>query len=350
MKKPLRVFCSYSHRDEELRREFAPYLGVLAQEGLAEPWYDVMIRPGDEWDDEIREKLDAAQLILLFISADFINSDYVNAVELPRAIELHDMQRARVVPILLRPTPLGGRFLFERLQMLPHSRQPVTAFAQRDIAWTEVTNALRELVVELTAEPARPLDARRVQLECRSLPNEIVCVFDHTAVIGRASACDIAVRQAPPVVSKRHARFFYDPAKNEFVIDDLASHNGTWVDGERVRMAPLRIGSVINLGGGIQFTYWRYDNGTPAGVLINSNGAEELSRYVLAPGKRVGLGTTMHDAVQLPLLADGRSIGTLATGDGLLFYEPADGRTRIRLRDGATIDGQALQLDVRILE
>jgi hypothetical protein len=224
----------------------------------------------------------------------------------------------------------------------------VTSWADRDAAWTLITTELRELA---RTPLETPLTARRVLLECRSLPNEIICVFDNTAVIGRELTCDIALTQAPGSISKQHARFFYDDKKHEFIIDDLESRNGTFVDSERIRMKPLRLGSRIDLGGALQLTFWRYPAAAgSSGVLIYTQGEKEIARYVLAPLHRVGIGTTTNDAVQLPLVADGRQIGSLESKDGLLYYTPADRGDQVRLTNGATIDAHALKIDVRILD
>lgn len=347
----LRVFCSYSHRDEELREEFAPYLAILEREGIITAWHDRKILAGDEWAQKIDNELKNSNLVLLFISAHFIQSNYAFDIEMKQALEMHDMKRARVVPILLRTTPLGGSLPFERLQMIPRDRKAVTSWPDRDEAWSVVTTELRELARNMMAAPERPLTARRVLLECRSLPNEIVCIFDRTAVIGRAPTCDIALTQASDSISKQHARFFYDEQKREFILTDLESRNGTFVDGERVRMKPLRLGSRVDFAGALQFTFWQYQ--TPAGragVLLYSKGEREIARYILAPSCSVGIGTTTHDAVQLPLVSDGKAIGSLESKDGLLYYTPSGRGKKLRLSDGATIDAQALKVDVRILD
>src|SRR5262245_43659947 len=54
----LTAFLSYSHPDEGLRAEFAPYLGILEREGLITTWQDRMILPGDEWRSNIHSELD----------------------------------------------------------------------------------------------------------------------------------------------------------------------------------------------------------------------------------------------------------------------------------------------------
>ncbi len=64
-------------------------------------------------------------------------------------------------------------------------------------------------------------------------------------LVGRDPRCDLVVED--PSVSRRHARLtFRDGA---WVIQDLASTNGTSVNGGRVIRAALHAGDVIALGG-----------------------------------------------------------------------------------------------------
>src|SRR5262245_30973317 len=124
----LRVFCSYSHRDEAFRKELDPFLAVLEREEVIASWHDRKIDAGAEWKEEIDVELNRSDLILLLISVDFIQSRYAFEIEMTRALEMHDMKRARVVPILIRPTPLDGRLPFERLQMIPRDQRAVSSW------------------------------------------------------------------------------------------------------------------------------------------------------------------------------------------------------------------------------
>ena len=44
---PIRLFYSYSHQDEELRKELENHLSLLRRKGLISPWHDPMIGAGD---------------------------------------------------------------------------------------------------------------------------------------------------------------------------------------------------------------------------------------------------------------------------------------------------------------
>ncbi len=100
--RPLQAFVSYSHKDDRLRAELETHLRLLQRIGVLQLWTDRRITAGTEWKGEIDENLERADLILLLISADFMNSDYCYDIELKRALERHEANEARVVPIIVR--------------------------------------------------------------------------------------------------------------------------------------------------------------------------------------------------------------------------------------------------------
>ena len=99
--RPVRLFYSYSHRDEPHREALGKHLAMLERAGIIAEWHDRCIVPGDEWADEIDGHLDRADVILLLVSADFLASDYCFDIELRRAMERHEAGEARVVPIIV---------------------------------------------------------------------------------------------------------------------------------------------------------------------------------------------------------------------------------------------------------
>ena len=70
------VFFSYCHADEALRDKLEVHLSGLKRQGVIETWHDRRITAGSEVDHTISSALEAANVILLLVSADFINSDY----------------------------------------------------------------------------------------------------------------------------------------------------------------------------------------------------------------------------------------------------------------------------------
>lgn len=88
--------------------------------------------------------------------------------------------------------------------------------------------------------------------------------------IGRDADNDVVLRD--PRVSRHHARIVHE--KGFFVIYDLASSNGTLVQGKRVQVAPLVNGTEIRIGGSVG--RFRDDSSGKKGTLVDQR-IEELS-------------------------------------------------------------------------
>lgn len=77
MARSIKLFFSYSHRDEELRDQLAAHLAALQRKKVIDSWHDRRIVAGSTWAEDIDENLNSADIILLLISPDFLNSTIV---------------------------------------------------------------------------------------------------------------------------------------------------------------------------------------------------------------------------------------------------------------------------------
>lgn len=146
--KSLSVFVSYSHIDEHMKDSLLKHLKPLEHLGLIDAWHDRKIMPGEEWKDAIEANLDAADIVLLLVSIDFINSGYCYDIELERALELHDAGKSRVVPIILRNC-LWQHAPFAKLQALPRDAKAVSGWSDIDEAMTNISEGVRKVAEEL---------------------------------------------------------------------------------------------------------------------------------------------------------------------------------------------------------
>ncbi len=155
---PAKIFCCYAREDEALLNKLRAHLRPLQREGLIELWHDRDISAGAEWDREISEHLNAAQVILLLVSPDFMNSDYCYGVEMKRALERHARGAARVIPIILRHVYWQGA-PFGQLQALPTDAKPITDpyWHNLDMGFFNVAEGIRKVVIELSTSPATTL-------------------------------------------------------------------------------------------------------------------------------------------------------------------------------------------------
>ena len=148
----MKVFYCYAREDKALRDELEKHLGNLKRQGRITGWHDRDINAGKEWEKEIDINLNTADIILLLISPDFIDSDYCYSIEMRRALERQYSGEARVIPIILRPVD-WEEAPFSSLQVLPTDGKPVNSalWHNRDEAFFDIAKGIRKVVYELLA-------------------------------------------------------------------------------------------------------------------------------------------------------------------------------------------------------
>ena len=154
-KTPINLFYSYAPEDDALRIELEKQLISLRREGLIAPWHKGSITGGSEWEQAILEHLNAARLILLLISPDFLASDLCYSTEMGRALERHRTGEVCVIPLLLRPCD-WQKSPFSHLQPLPKDRTFVVEQPNRDRAFLQIVEDIRHVIETLPTPQLQP--------------------------------------------------------------------------------------------------------------------------------------------------------------------------------------------------
>jgi TIR domain len=146
---PVKIFFSYSHRDEPLRDQLEKHLSPLKRSAIIETWHDRRIGAGNEFDKRISQYLESAGIVLLLISADFLSSEYCYDREMRRALERHEAGEARVIPVILhacdwRHTPFG------KLLAVPTDGRPVSKWPDQNEAFLDIVSAIRQAATEIS--------------------------------------------------------------------------------------------------------------------------------------------------------------------------------------------------------
>ena len=143
----VKVFISYSKADLDHVVALKKFLKPLERMGDIKTWYDRDLMASDCWDEEIRRHLVKADIVLFLVSPDFLNTDYIWDIEIPKALENHESGKARVIPVILRPCAWEGPFTpFSKLLALPEKAKPVTGYDDPDSAWLTVFNGIKRVV------------------------------------------------------------------------------------------------------------------------------------------------------------------------------------------------------------
>lgn len=99
-----RIFVSYSHADAKWLGRLQVHLKPLAREGLVDLWDDTRLKGGSDWRDEIRRAIADARIAVLFVSADFLASDFITQNELPPLLAAAQSDGATILPVIVSPS------------------------------------------------------------------------------------------------------------------------------------------------------------------------------------------------------------------------------------------------------
>lgn len=168
-----KLVFSYSHVDEALRNELEKHLKPLHRLGLISTWHDRRILPGSELTGEITQNFEDADVILLLVSPDFINSDYCYDIELSHALERHAKGEARVVPVILRTCDWHD-LPFGSLMAVPEDGYPITKFTHVEDGFYQVAKAIKKILGDLgataqTSPPVKPVSSVKTAPSQRSV-------------------------------------------------------------------------------------------------------------------------------------------------------------------------------------
>ena len=147
--KKLKLFICYSHQDNlddnPCIEQFKKHITPLKDNGLIEDWYDREILPGEDYQNKIDNNLEDADIICLFISANFLYSDNCKKEKM-KTLELRKKKGISVIPIILSPCGWLDDKDISKLLVLPTDGKPVSSFDNRDEAWHYVYTGLKKLV------------------------------------------------------------------------------------------------------------------------------------------------------------------------------------------------------------
>lgn len=158
---PIKIFYCYAREDRALRDELEKHLGALKRSGLISTWYDREIAPGAEWEREIHERLNTADMVLLLISPDFMHSDYCWGFEMRHALARRQSEQIAVLPIIVRSVLWKGTPIAE-LQLLPSEGKAITKWTDRDAAFEDVANGIYDVVEKIHLQRAEAERQRRL--------------------------------------------------------------------------------------------------------------------------------------------------------------------------------------------
>ena len=142
---PIRLFYSYSHKDDAYQVKLETALVQLKQEGVLRSWSDKKILPGQPISAAIRKAIQESNIAVFLMSQDFIASEPCRE-EWELAGETSSVLR---VPIVLSHCAWKDMEGMSELKALPTDGKEISSYTDPDEAWQEVYEGLKALIQEL---------------------------------------------------------------------------------------------------------------------------------------------------------------------------------------------------------
>lgn len=144
MVKP-KVFISYAKEDRSYVYELSIHLKWLVRSGVIDTWSDLAVLPGSVYEAEIIAQLETADIVIFLVSADFIASDYLQDIEIKKAIDRYENGEVAIIPVIIRPCDFDSTPL-NKFQVLPKNAIPVSTWEDKDLAWLDIVTGIKKVI------------------------------------------------------------------------------------------------------------------------------------------------------------------------------------------------------------
>lgn len=167
----VKIFFSFAFASEDkgLFDRLRTHLSPLRRQGLIDEWYDSTIIARSTVQQIIESYIGGADIIVLLISSDFLDSDRCIEVEMKYALEESKRRETPIIPVLLRPADWSG-FSLEKYKHLPSDGRPVTMWENIDNAFLEVAKGIRKVVEEVGSRVASRFTSSRIRVKQPQFP------------------------------------------------------------------------------------------------------------------------------------------------------------------------------------
>lgn len=150
-----KLFLSYAHKDLKYLRQLQQHLTILENQKMISQWCDFQIEPSAEWQPEISKQLDEMDIFVGLVSTPFLASNFIQNVEVKRALERRERDGVPLVMIILEQCS-WQEFGFSKFQCILPDGQPVRKARSLGDAFYTVEEKLRVVLRSLRSRHQEP--------------------------------------------------------------------------------------------------------------------------------------------------------------------------------------------------
>lgn len=155
---PVRVFVSYAHEDERQLKRLDAILDVLEQQHGLVSWRDRRLIAGEEFDEEIRRRLEDMDIFIFIASQRSLVSPYIRETEIRRARERRKTGDVEIVVVKLEPCAADDDPYLGKLQRLAPRYSSIAETKLRSGAWEQVRKDLLPVIARVRGKKAKAPD------------------------------------------------------------------------------------------------------------------------------------------------------------------------------------------------
>jgi len=144
------VFISYSHQDQNFLDELHLQLRPYETNNIVSFWDDTKISPGESWFEEIQQAILSTKVAVFLVSADFLNSKFIQHHELPILLQRARTQGVRLLWVAVRPCYKNHELA--RFQALTDSVLNQIDRREREVIWVNICEQIAQAVAEWDEE------------------------------------------------------------------------------------------------------------------------------------------------------------------------------------------------------
>jgi hypothetical protein len=229
-RKPVELFISYAHRDRKHLDKLRANLAGLERGGRVTCWWDGVLQPGKPWEPQILDALRRADIVVLLMTANFLDSDYSIDKELRSARAREQQGQIDLIPVFVESFDLGAHWLGQ-LQAITVNGKSVVESRLGASAWGSVARQIR-LRVEC-------MEGKRPVMQALAEVEEVVHSGDFGPVPAHAA-------HRPPLARFDTVSAFWKARSTVLQDLDLVTVQGTLSQFAPMLMGPPRAKRVLH--------------------------------------------------------------------------------------------------------
>lgn len=142
------IFGSYSHKDRKFVELFRLHLKPLEKWHQIDFWDDSKISPGAKWRSEIADAIDRASAAVLFVSANFLASDFIETDEIPPLLVKAQQRGTVIFPLIVGHCLFKSHPQLSKFQACNDPSKPLAAMGknQRDKLFVDVVSKITKIL------------------------------------------------------------------------------------------------------------------------------------------------------------------------------------------------------------